>query len=100
MNPLPQGAEGVGLWERAWAGACLHAKLTSALSVETFIVAETALIASVLAGYVVLGTIAGSPYNETFNVYRTAPRVLSLIQSTLYLPGLSAFVTMIVQLSR
>jgi hypothetical protein len=44
------------------------------------ITTEGLLIASVLCGYVVLATLVGSQYDGTFNVYRTATRVSSLLQ--------------------
>src|SRR5579872_3513387 len=43
-----------------------------------FVVAEIFFIASVLAGYVVLGTIAGYQHADRFDVYRKATRYSSL----------------------
>jgi tetrahydromethanopterin S-methyltransferase subunit D len=57
-----------------------------------FVVAEVLFIASVLAGYVVLGTIAGFQDAQKFDVYRPATRYASLIQIAAYLSGLSVFI--------
>jgi len=64
------------------------------------VMGECALVLSVLGGYVVLGSVAGSQHKGTFDVYRTATRVSSLLQLGLYLWGLSAFVFVIVGLIR
>jgi hypothetical protein len=56
-----------------------------------FVAAEVCFIFSVLAGYVVLGTLTGSQYDDKFDVYRPATRRSSLIQLGLYLIGLAAF---------
>jgi len=53
------------------------------------------LIFSVVMGYTVLGSIAGSQYSGDFNVYRPATRILSLLQLCLYLGGLFCFVFLI-----
>jgi hypothetical protein len=68
--------------------------------VDTIIVAEAALVASVLAGYFVLGIVAGSQHAGTFDVYRPATRFSSLVQLGAYLLGLSAIVWTIVGLIR
>jgi hypothetical protein len=65
------------------------------LSVRLFFAAEILLILSVISGYVVLGSIAGSQHDEDFNVYRPATRVLSLIQLLLYLAGLWCFILLV-----
>jgi hypothetical protein len=57
-----------------------------------FVVAEILFIASVLAGYVVLGTIAGSQDANKFDVYRPATRYSSLAQIAAYIFGLSVFI--------
>jgi hypothetical protein len=62
------------------------------LSVNLFVIAEILLILSVLSGYLVLGSIAGSEHSEEFNVYRRATRILSVLQVLLYLAGLCFFV--------
>jgi hypothetical protein len=54
--------------------------------------AEVSFIISVLAGYTVLATVAGSQHNGTFNVYRTSTRVCSLAEIGSYLVGLALFV--------
>jgi hypothetical protein len=64
-------------------------------SVRLFLGAEILLIFSILSGYAVLGSIAGSQHNDEFNVYRPATRFLSLLQLALYLGGLSCFVLLI-----
>jgi hypothetical protein len=64
-------------------------------SPKLFLAAELLQIFSVVAGYVVLGSIAGSQHNEDFNVYRAATRALSLIQLGLYVAGLTSFVYLI-----
>jgi hypothetical protein len=69
------------------------------LPIKLFAFAEAALILSVVAGYAVLGSIAGSQHNGEFNVYRPATRILSLIQIVLYLSGLSMFVLLIIRLA-
>src|SRR5690349_5007306 len=65
------------------------------VSVRLFLVAEISLILSVIAGYAVLGSIAGSQHREEFNVYRPATRKLSLPQLALYVAGLTCFVYLI-----
>ena len=67
--------------------------------IKVFGMAEAALILSVVAGYAVLGSIAGSQHKGVFDVYRPATRVLSLIQLVLYLLGLSMFVVLIIRLA-
>lgn len=57
-----------------------------------FVIAEVLFIASVMAGYVVLGTIAGSQDANRYDVYRLATRCASLAQITAYLFGLSVFI--------
>jgi hypothetical protein len=61
---------------------------------QSFFWAEGLLVASILAGYVVLGTIAGSQSNEVYDVYRPATRVSSLIQLLLYVAGIIVFLFM------
>jgi hypothetical protein len=68
---------------------------TPHLSVLLFVVAEISLILSVVSGYAVLGSIAGSQHDEKFNVYRPATRALSLLQLVLYVIGLFLFVLLI-----
>ena len=61
--------------------------------------AESLFIASVLSGYIVLGTLAGSQHNNTFDVYRMATRLFSLIQFIFYIVGLIFFIRLAVLLS-
>ncbi len=60
-----------------------------------FFWAEGLLIGSILAGYVVLGTIAGSQHSGDYNVYRKATRYSSLVQLLLYITGIGVFLLMI-----
>ena len=74
-------------------------KISLQLPIKTFAAAEAALILSVVAGYAVLGSVAGSQHSGAPDVYRPATRVLSLIQLLFYLFGLSMFVVLIVRLT-
>lgn len=65
------------------------------VSVSLFLFAEASLIISVILGYAVLGSIAGSQHSGIFNVYRPATRILSIFQLLFYLGGLSCFVFLI-----
>jgi hypothetical protein len=57
-----------------------------------FIVAEVFFILSVLAGYIVLGSVTGSQHSGEFNVFRPATRCFSLLQFGFYLAGLIVFI--------
>jgi hypothetical protein len=57
-----------------------------------FIIADVLFIASVLLGYVVLGTIAGYQHLDKFDVYRPATMRSSLFQIGTYLLGLAMFI--------
>jgi hypothetical protein len=57
--------------------------------------AEGLLVVSILAGYVVLSTIAGSQHQGIYNVHRTATRACSVLQIALYLAGVVLFLSMI-----
>ena len=57
-----------------------------------FVVADVFFIASVLMGYVVLGTIAGYQHLNKFDVYRRATMIFSLIQIATYVLGLGVFI--------
>lgn len=57
-----------------------------------FVFAEVMFILSVLMGYVVLATIAGSQYDGDHDVYRGATRVSSILQILTYLLGLATFI--------
>jgi hypothetical protein len=59
--------------------------------VEKFMWAEGLFILSVLAGYVVMATIAGYQAEGEHNVYRPATRIASIIQFFAYLGGLGVF---------
>ena len=56
-----------------------------------FIAAEALFVLSVLAGYIVLGSLAGSQDEGKFDVFRTATRLWSLFQFGLYVGGMAAF---------
>jgi len=61
------------------------------LDIVGFIGAELCFVASVCAGYVVLGTIAGWQAKGLFDVFRPATRRTSLVQIGLYLAGMLIF---------
>jgi hypothetical protein len=63
-----------------------------------FLTAEGSFILSVLAGYVVLGALAGSQDDGSFDVYRLATRIVSWLQLISYLLGLIIFVYLIQQI--
>lgn len=65
-----------------------------------FIVAEICFIISVISGYVVLATIAGSQDLGKFNVNRCATRLASLFQFFSYIAGLIVFLWLAVLLVR
>jgi hypothetical protein len=65
---------------------------TGVVSFKAFVGAELFFISSVLAGYVVLGTIAGTQNSGDYNVYRPATRLFSVFQLGFYAIGLLAFV--------
>jgi hypothetical protein len=81
------------LKDRATAG------LTNSALLWLFVVAEILFIASVLAGYVVFGTIAGYQAADKFDVYRPATMYASLGQIATYLIGLVVFMFFAVLLS-
>lgn len=57
--------------------------------------AEGLLLSSVLFGYVVLSTIAGSQHQGEYDVHRPATRIFSLLQIGSYLVGVVLFLSMI-----
>jgi len=57
-----------------------------------FLVAEVFQILSVLAGYLALGSLAGSQEEGTHDIYRPATMWLSRAQVILYLAGAGVFV--------
>lgn len=70
---------------------------TPLADLKLFFAAEFLFIGSILAGYIVLATIAGSQDDESFDVFRTATRVSSLLQLFLYLGGLFSFVFLVLK---
>lgn len=64
-----------------------------------FLAIEGLFIISVLSGYCVLGSLAGSQDEGSFDVFRKATRLLSLAQFVLYILGIVAFVALAVHLS-
>lgn len=71
----------------------LAVKLSSGV-LTWFVVAESLFVASVLFGYVVLGSLSGSQDREDFDIYRPATRLASLGQFLLYLAGIVVFVVL------
>jgi hypothetical protein len=69
-------------------------KVTGFVPWHRFFWAEGLLVGSILAGYVVLGTVAGSQYSGDYDVHRLATRVASIIQLFLYLTGIFIFLLM------
>lgn len=67
----------------------------SEMGLTHLMIAEFLFIASVLAGYLVLGTLAGSQDDGSYNVYRAATRFWSITQIVLYVAGLLFFVALI-----
>jgi hypothetical protein len=57
-----------------------------------FVASDVLFIASVLAGYVVLGTIAGFQHLNEYNVYRPATKYASRAQIAAYLIGMVIFI--------
>jgi hypothetical protein len=74
----------------SWVGCSIPLKF-----LILFLAAEFLFIGSILAGYVVLGTIAGSQDDGTYDVFRTATRISSMLQLVLYLGGLLCFVVLV-----
>lgn len=73
------------------------ANLTSS-QFRWFVIAEVFFIFSVLAGYIVLATIAGWQYLDKFDVYRPATRWWSLTQFFAYFGGLILFMILAIVL--
>jgi hypothetical protein len=61
--------------------------------------AESLFIASILLGYLTLGSLAGSQDDGTYDIYRPATRILSVASITSYLVGLILFVKVLAQTS-
>jgi hypothetical protein len=68
-----------------------HIRATSGV-LSRFLWAEILFVSSVLAGYLVLATIAGNQQENRFDVYRPATRILSWLQILSYLAGLGMFI--------
>ena len=64
-------------------------------SLRQLMIAEFLFIASVLAGYIVLGSTSGSQDDGTFDVFRVATRLWSIVQFLLYICGLVFFVLLL-----
>jgi hypothetical protein len=81
--------------------AILKDRLTAHLSVSDirwFVAAEVCFVASVLLGYIVLGSLTGSQDSGAFDVFRAATRYTSLAQFFFYLVGLCTFIGFAVHL--
>ena len=63
-------------------------RVLSLNEIKGLMAAEALYIMSILLGYVVLGALAGAQQDGTFDVFRPAIRVASLLQIALYLIGL------------
>jgi len=79
------------------AGLVVILKNSSTVGVEShhlclFLWSEILLVMSVIMGYIVLGTITGSQDDGSFNVFRPATRVFSIIQFIFYLAGIAIFI--------
>jgi hypothetical protein len=62
--------------------------------------AEIGFVVSVIAGYIVLASIAGRQHAGEFNVYRPVTRWFSIIQFLFYLLGLIVFLGVAIALIR
>ena len=65
-----------------------------------FVSTEFFFVFSVILGYSVLSSLAGSQDDGSYNVYRTATRCLSVLQLICYLTGLVLFVVLIIKNTR
>jgi hypothetical protein len=70
-------------------------KAIPALPWARFTWAEGLLVASILAGYLTLSTIAGYQHLGKYDVHRRATRNFSLLQIGLYVAGIILFLSMI-----
>jgi hypothetical protein len=57
-----------------------------------FLISEVFFVASILCGYLVMGSVAGSQDDRSFDVFRPATMRLSLAQLFSYLAGMTFFV--------
>jgi hypothetical protein len=62
--------------------------------------ADVVFVVSVLLGYVVLGAVAGSQNDGSYNVYRPATRLFSTLQLLSYLAGLILFAVLVIHVFR
>lgn len=60
--------------------------------IDKLILSEGLLIASIFFGYMALASVTGEQDSGTFNVYRPATRIYSLLQVFAYLAGAAVFV--------
>ncbi len=78
----------------AYLARARTAELATA-SVFLFAVSELLFISSVLSGYIVVGLIASSQDEGSFNAYRPATRIFSVGQLGAYVFGLICFLIMV-----
>jgi hypothetical protein len=62
--------------------------------------ADVVFVLSVLLGYIVLGAVAGSQNDGSYNVYRPATRLFSILQLMSYLAGLILFALLVIHVFR
>jgi hypothetical protein len=65
-----------------------------------FLAAESALIVSVLSGYITMGCVAGSQDQGSHDIYRPATRIFSLVQIGAYIVGLAVFLFLFFALTK
>jgi hypothetical protein len=86
----PAGLIGI-LKDRSSAGLSSH-------DLCTLIAVESCFILSVVSGYIVFGTLAGSLHLNEYNVYRPATMWSSRVQFLAYLIGLLLFIKLAINL--
>jgi hypothetical protein len=64
----------------------------------SFLIIEVLFVCSVLFGYIALGCLAGSQDDGSFDVFRKATRIFSLLQFVSYVIGIGFFVAMTAQI--
>jgi hypothetical protein len=64
-------------------------------AILSFVFAELFFIGSILLGYLAIASVVGSQDDGTFNVYRPATRVFSLLQIGSYLSGMAVFLLLV-----
>ena len=62
--------------------------------------ADIGFVFSVLLGYIVLGAVAGSQNDGSYNVFRKATRIFSILQLLTYLAGLVLFAIAVLHVFR